>query len=317
MIVLAIMTATWLENCREAAFQGVLWKERNEALWCSARRAHVLKSLLRRLVVQEARGVFLGGVLCLSATVCPAEERLHCLQPIAHRAGSAEVGLPEYSPSALIKAAADGLPVIEIDLQMSRDGVPFLFHGRHIKDRDYILPEGMTRVRPDNLAAKELRKICHRRASSQCLVQFSDALRIFESSAATIVIDPKQGEVPGLVDAALRLAAQAGMLDHVIVLCSPMEECRGVARDVKLMLRASGAKDLQRAVAAQPYAVQIDEELLQNPHAAAARRAGIRIMVKVLDELEDSPQHWRALGAIGVDAILTDYPRKLLSQGCE
>ena len=66
----------------------------------------------------------------------------------------------------------------------------------------------------------------------------------------------------------------------------------------------------------KPYAVQVDEELLDSPEVATARARGVRLMVKTLDELGDDPEHWGELQKKGVDLILTDFPRLLGQSIC-
>lgn len=268
--------------------------------------------LLRGLI---GVGVSLAG-MNYGSCIDGSGERIACPEAVAHRAGGIEVGEPEHSRAALDRAVADGVSVIELDLQASSDGVPFLVHGKHLKQHQYILPPGAARVKVENLSAQELREVCHRAAPSNCLIDASEGFSALKASHADLLLDPKESNGSSPILTALRLAERARVHERLIVLCSPANECSGISNRVRVMYRVSTAQELRRVLPHKPYAVQVDEELLDSPEAAAARARGVKLMVKTLDELGDEPEHWRKLRERGVDWILTDFPRLLGQSIC-
>ena len=268
--------------------------------------------LLRGLI---GVGVSLAG-MTYGRCIEGSGERISCPEAVAHRAGGIEVGEPEHSRAALDRAVADGVSVIELDLQASSDGVPFLVHGKHLKQHQYILPSGVARVKVENLSAQELRDVCHRASPSNCLIDASEGFAALKTSRADLLIDPKESNGSSPIQAALQLAERAGVRDRLIVLCSPAHECSGISKRVRLMFRISTAEEVRTVLPFKPYAVQVDEELLDSPEVATARARGVRLMVKTLDELGDDPEHWGELQKKGVDLILTDFPRLLGQSIC-
>ena len=171
-------------------------------------------------------------------------------------------------------------------------------------------------MKVENLSAQELRQVCHRAAPSNCLIDASEGFAALKDSRADLLIDPKESKGSSPIQAALRLAERAGVRDRLIVLCSPAHECSRISKRVRLMFRISTAEELRTVLPYKPYAVQVDEELLDSPEVVAARARGVRLMVKTLDELGDDPEHWRKLYEKGVDSILTDFPRLLEKRIC-
>jgi hypothetical protein len=194
--------------------------------------------------------------------------------------------------------------------------VPFLVHGKHLEQHQHLLPLGVARVKAENLSAEELRQVCHRVAPSNCLIDASEGFSALQGFRADLLIGPKENNGSAPIQAALRLAERSGVRDRLIVLRSPAHDCSGLSNRVRLMFSISTAGELRRVLRHKPYALQVDEELLDSPEVAAAHARGVKLMVKTLDELGDDPEDWGRLREKGVDAILTDYPRLLRQRLC-
>jgi len=130
---------------------------------------------------------------------------------IAHRGGVVGPGAPENSLAALERAAAAGYDLVELDVERSREGEPFLFH-----DRGGHLGRccGVD-ARIADLPAAALAGLTYR-ASDQPLASLDAALARCAALGLGVVLDlkgPRTGETPP--DVAERwLARTAELLDR-------------------------------------------------------------------------------------------------------
>ena len=114
---------------------------------------------------------------------------------------------PENSWAALQLGLERRADLIEVDLQLSADGVPYLFH-------HYSLPDG----RPTSgLAWAELEKV---QVKGQALPRLDEVVAWAKQSGACLALDLKVGFTPphALADAVARLVEQAGLGERVVLL---------------------------------------------------------------------------------------------------
>jgi glycerophosphoryl diester phosphodiesterase len=247
---------------------------------------------------------FLNGCASHSSHTCPLVA--------AHRSGAREVGLPDNSSAALQRALVDGLSYLEVDLRLTRDGVAFLFHDSRLTSRDWKVPNSIRGRRVSMIKASDMRSVCSAVDGNQCVLTLSDGLDIIQGSGATLQVDLKGDLSDYQIASLVEMISRRGLERQVILFCDPVTELhrvRTLAPAFKLMGRAYTEQELKDFLSVNPYAVQVDEELVDSVPARSLRTQGVLIMIKTLDELGDTPHHWRRLQLSGVDIILTDLPR--------
>lgn len=121
---------------------------------------------------------------------------------IAHRGGVVTEESPENSGAAIRRAADDGYDLVELDVRVSRDGEPVLFHG--VRGRMVGTSAGDVPV--DALTAEELQQV--RYDGTDELVQTLDAgLARCRSLDLGVMLDIKIGEVALRATLAARIVA--------------------------------------------------------------------------------------------------------------
>jgi glycerophosphoryl diester phosphodiesterase len=121
---------------------------------------------------------------------------------IAHRGASA--GQPENTAAAFRRALELGVDAIELDVQVSRDGVPFVFHDQSLRRLTGVV--GRAAARP----WAELARL--RIGGTDPIPRLADVLRLTRGRAV-VQIELKAGVPVGPVVGAIRSArAEAGVI---------------------------------------------------------------------------------------------------------
>lgn len=263
----------------------------------------------------------LGLLAALAAPVCgvtPVMARLQAeldrprgaLLIAAHRAG--HLRAPENSLAAIDEAIAEGADIVEIDIKVSADGVPFLMHDQtvtrttggegdaesltHAQVRRLTLKGGQE---PPPTLLEALRRTCGR--------------ALVDLDLKTDRLAPITALVEGL-----------GMTDQVIFFDGDSEVLRQVrmlAPTARVMPRVEAPDGLHAAAKGlAPIAIiHGDPTSLTPPSQAGARALPARVWVNSLGEVDeaigaDAPDVCPRLGAlVGLDAnvVQTDQPRRL------
>lgn len=105
---------------------------------------------------------------------------------IAHRGGVVAKGSPECSLTAIRAAADQGYDMVELDIQMSQDGVPMVFHDRNLKK------SCGRNVRVEDLPAVELELISYLNATDR-IVRLTQALELCRQLRLGVMLDLKSG----------------------------------------------------------------------------------------------------------------------------
>ncbi len=265
--------------------------------------------------------VLLGLLAAMAAPVCGATPTMDRLQAeldrprgdlliAAHRAG--HLRAPENSLAAIDEAVAEGADIVEIDIKVSADGVPYLMHDQTVTrttggkgDAERLTYAQMRQLtlkggqEPPPSLLEALRRTCGR--------------VLVDLDLKTDRLAPIVAVVDGL-----------GMTGQVIFFDGDsdlLRQARRLAPTIRVMPRVAKADGLKdKAAGLAPVAIiHGDPESLTPDLQTGVRALPARTWINSLDEVDeaiaaDAPDVCARLGVlIGLDAnvIQTDQPRRL------
>lgn len=242
---------------------------------------------------------------------------------------------PENTLSSFREAVAAGAEAIELDLQLSQDDVPVVFHDPLLTGKLCRGPDGKKPRRPIpvlHLRAEEIRRFdCGRnfqiafprqvRREPAPVLLFDEFLEWARAEAKGIELFVElkiPGDKPRLVPSRQRFAeAVVERLDRYAL------SSRAIVQsfDFKILdavKKASSGQRLSYLFWREPRFVELARRfeascvtphvgLLNPKRMAAAREAGLRVVPWTVNRIKD----WRRCVRLGVDGIITDYPRRL------
>jgi glycerophosphoryl diester phosphodiesterase len=249
---------------------------------------------------------------------------------IGHRGCAGET--PENTLPSFARALEQGAAILESDVHVTRDGVPVLLHDELLERTT----DGSGRVAGLTLA--ELRRLDagHRfspdggathpfRGRGIQVPTLEEALAAFPD--ARFNLELKEGAAPGLVERSLEVVEKAGRASRTLLTAGDdalMARLRAevARRGVPVALGASVADVVAFLASALAYrapppgamALQVPPTFAGRPLVTRefvehAHAHGIVVHVWTIDE----PDEMRALLALGVDGIVTDFPARLCS----
>jgi len=248
----------------------------------------------------------------------PAMERLQTeldrprgdLLIAAHRAG--HLRSPENSLAAIDEAVAEGADIVEIDIKVSADGVPFLMH-----DETVTRTTGGEGV-AEQLTYAQVRQLTLK-GGEEPPPTLVEALRR-TCGRVLVDLDLKTDRVAPIV----AVVEGLGMTDQVIFFdgdSDVLRQVRKLAPKARVMPRVAVADGLkaQAAGLAPITIVHGDPESLKPALQAGVRALYARTWINSLGEVDeaiaaDAPDVCARVGAlVGLDAnvIQTDRPRRL------
>lgn len=232
------------------------------------------------------------------------------IQVMAHR-GLSRLA-PENTAPAIERCIADGLEWAEVDVRLTKDGVPVLAHDSAL--------DGRTDGR-GNLSEQTLEQLQSldagswfaRRYSGTRILTLNQALKLAKGRI-NLYLDCKRVDAKSLVHAIL----EAGMERQVIVYADPatLATVREASRSrVPILAKWHPAFGLTPWVEQiQPTAVEIDAEEVTAEACRAFHKRGIKVQAQTLGAQRDRPDVWSRVIASGVDWIQTDLPEEVLLQ---
>ena len=265
--------------------------------------------------------VVLGLMAALATPVCgatPTMERLQAdldqprgaLLIAAHRGG--HLHAPENSLAAIDEAVAEGADIIEIDIKVSADGVPYLMH-----DQTVTRTTG-GKGDAERLTYAQVRSLTLK-GGAEPPPTLLEALR--RSCGRVLVdLDLKTDRVAPIV----AVVEGLGITDQVIFFDGDSDVLRSVrklAPKARVMPRVAKADSLRdKAAGLAPITViHGDPESLTPGLQAGVRALPARTWINSLDEVDDviaaeAPDvcvRLRALVGLDANVIQTDQPRRL------
>ena len=164
---------------------------------------------------------------------------------VAHRGGVVSADSPECSTTAIRLAADQGYDMVELDIQMSRDGIPIVFHDRNLKKacgQDSSVAE---------LSAQQLESISYVNSEDK-IIRLSTALELCRRLRLGVMLDFKAGrDSESFLQSIDRLLTQHGLANATISI-SGSDQVRRHLKNVRFTptaeemqkLRAGDSMDL-------------------------------------------------------------------------
>jgi len=220
---------------------------------------------------------------------------------IAHRGASAEK--PENTLAAFARALELGVDAIELDVHVTRDGVPVVFHDDSLR---------RLTGQSGRVAAKTWRELAPLRVRvREPIPRLSDVLRLTRTREI-VQVEIKRGVPVAPVIRAIRTARAAAWV--IVASFDPvvLRRARRVAPAIPRMLisagRSSPATLVRQLTACAAKGLSVSHEALRS--AASVRYFQARGFA-VWSWTVNDPARMRRLARWGIDGILSDNPALL------
>lgn len=226
---------------------------------------------------------------------------------IAHRGASAVA--PESTQAALAEAVRAGTGMIELDVQMTRDGRLVIFHDDRL-DRTTNGRGSVRARRYGELARLDAGRWFHRRFMGQRILLVSQALRLVPRSVR-VNLEVKRTRARAAVLTRLRrVIRQAGATRRVLLssfdpALVPASPSTRIPR--ALICRRRPDASLRRAIALRCASWHPHVSVVTAQRVARAHAAGLRVYAWTVDRRDQA----RALLRLGVDGLFTNDPTRL------
>jgi glycerophosphoryl diester phosphodiesterase len=237
---------------------------------------------------------------------------------IAHRGGAKES--TENTIEAFQRAARIGADGIETDLRLTRDGVVVIYHDE-IFGRVEGLPKPLQTRTVAEMTYAEMR-------ASPLLPVGEDSGRRFVPTLEDLLTKVKTGllnielkrgpKFDELVDKTIAILRGSQAFDRVVLEAPDLKTSEKLRKELGAGLKLHINPGYDSTV---PYQESLEKVLKFKPHSISvqykkasmeliekAHNAGVEVWVWTLD----TPEYAQALKLLGVDAIKTDTPTKLL-----
>lgn len=226
---------------------------------------------------------------------------------VAHRGGSHEA--PENTLSAVRHAIALGVAAIEIDVQSTRDGVVLLFHDDHLSQKF----AGLSGLRFRELDFSVCKSLDVGAGNPEAPPLLADVLELLAPTSIELMIEVK-GESGDreLVDRVAAVLAKIPPRSPRIVgslTADLVHRLHRRAPNERIVAIVDAEADLGafRGPPIDTYA--IDHRLARVDYVADRHAEGARVWTWTVNDIDRA----RGLLADGVDAIITDAPRRFLN----
>lgn len=229
---------------------------------------------------------------------------------VAHRGWSGDA--PENTLAAIALAAADpDISMIEIDVQLSRDGVPVVIHDHYLERTT----NGSGQVK--DFTADELRRLdagswFSAAFAGQTIPLFGEVLQLIQDKKLLDVeIKTLPGLYPGLEEKVVELIRQFDMQDQVVL--TSFDHCavakaKALAPEIKAgpLVYGRPLKPVEMVEDLGGSVLAIDYEYLTAEMAQAMHDRGIQVVAWTVNSLPDI----RAVAALHpAIQICTNYPQ--------
>jgi len=236
---------------------------------------------------------------------------------LGHRGGRGEGWPAENSLAAFARAVEEGADGVELDVRLTADGVPVVFHDPQLPPG----PSGAAGLAVQRVAASDLPRL----AGGERIPRLVEALEALRGRVVNVEIKSDVaplsllGDVPDrlrLVRASAAAVKSVGGAEVVFSSFDPLVVASLVAIAPRvpraILVAASTARAATAlALAMRPavVAVHLEEALCTAPRVARLARAGLRLAAWTVND----PQRAAALVALGVSWIITDSPGAMVS----
>lgn len=230
---------------------------------------------------------------------------------IAHRGASAVA--PEGTRAAIRAAARAGATMVELDVQMTREGRLVIFHD----DRLERTTDGAGRpgrLRYARLARLDAGRWFHPRFAGERILLLSQAIRAVPRSMQINLELKRTSRRRELLAGVRRVLAWTRSRRRVLLssfevrLLRPL---RNLGMPLALITRRSPDRGLRQAIGLGCRAWHPHHTLVTRGRVLRAHAAGLQVHAWTVD----APRRARELAALGVDGVFTNDPARLRGLG--
>lgn len=201
-----------------------------------------------------------------------------------------------------------GYRYIEVDVRRSADGAFFLFHDKTIRSGNSSAPSGLIGKPAESLTRKNLHLLCSRLYPDACPAFLEDVVSKLHGRRVSLFFDIKNIS-PTRVSDLLSLLEKHDFTGQSVIQC-PSLNCLSYVRrfddSVRVLVRVNKESEIDPILAAHPYAMQLDVNLLSMKNIERIHQRFVTIVTKTVDSKIDNPRGLELLSGMGVDLILTD-----------
>ena len=234
--------------------------------------------------------------------------------PVAHR-GSREAG-PDNSLQSITGTSSQGIPLIEIDVQMNANGTLFLFHDLVLRANNFQGPPQLVGRETRTLSDQELSLLHHKDFPHVTFTLFEELLQARTALGALFQLDLKT-ESPAVVEQIITVARKNGALRSILIQCqsiATLSLVRSVSPTTPVLARAHSLAEAKAALPFSPTIVQLDDDFATPDLIAEIHRTGAKVLIKSLGPERDTPLFWKRAFSRNIDLLLTDRPIDLLNE---
>lgn len=227
---------------------------------------------------------------------------------IAHRGGSAAA--PESTAAAIREASRAGADMVELDVQLTRDGRLVIFHDERL-ERTTDGHGRLRRTRYADLVRLDAGGWFHPRFSGERVLLVSQALRLITGRVAVNLELKRTASPRRLIGHLLRLLGRVPRRRRLLLSSFDarlLELARPSRHPLALICRRGPDRSLRQAVRLGCAAWHPFRTLVTARRVAAAHAAGLRVHAWTVDDVRAA----RRLARMGVDGVFTNDPARLV-----
>jgi len=241
---------------------------------------------------------------------------------IGHRGASAVA--PENTMAAFREAIAVGADGIEFDVRLTRDGVPVVIHDSTLR-RTGGLSQRIADLTWSEVAKVDVGSWFSRSFANETVPSLAELFTLFEAKNSTLYLEMKcdsAAEYAPLAAACCELIDQRGLKERVVVECFQLPALKIVSElssDIKTVALfepsisnpsvLSDQSIINKAVDVGAAALALHHRLARRSLIEKAKDLGLHIAVWTVDD----PAWLERARTLGIDALITNDPAKLIS----
>jgi glycerophosphoryl diester phosphodiesterase len=267
---------------------------------------------------------FLASVLTFSATFVPSIDaqtltaRTGKTMVIAHRGGAKES--TENTIETFQRAGRIGADGIETDIRLTRDGVVVIYHD-DIFGRVEGLPKPLQTRLVADMTYAELRANPLAPVGDASGNRFVPTLEDLLAKVKTGLLNIELKRCPkfdDLVDKTIAILKNSPALDRVVLEAPDLKTSEKLRKELGAGLKlhinpgydttVSYQESLDKVLKFKPHSISVYYKKASLELIEKAHNAGVEVWVWTLD----TPEYAQALRQLGVDAVKTDTPTKLI-----
>ena len=253
---------------------------------------------------------------------------------IAHRGASAVA--PENTLAAFARALADGADGIELDVRLSRDGVPVVIHD------ETLLRTGLLKGVVAEMAASELGKVdvgswfnrahpkqAREEYAGECVPTLGEVFRLFQDRDARLYIEIKTGANEGfaeLTQTVAQLIRKHKLHSRVVVVSFDLAAIANIKR-IDSAIRTGALFEPKRKPATLARKRPMIEAAIDHGaneillHRSISTRSAVRLAtdndLAVVVWTVDDPEWISRARSLGIHALVSNNPGLMTAASCQ